>query len=176
MITTPISQHEIQAAFEDVNGQSFPPIMSLSQCASLFHVDATVVQGWIDSGLLHRAIATVGEVVLVWRDRAVAAVFESGQASASPTPTARRFGVRRINEEVTIYRRGKKGIYQAEMRHPPHRESLRTTSSREARRRASLLYRAGKYEPPPIPEKSMEAAMEEFLDTKKVETYGRVPP
>jgi excisionase family DNA binding protein len=70
----PLKSTEIQAALS-VATKEFPPIMSPAKFGELIGISTNTVYEWIAKGRLESAFRKRGKHVLIWRDRALAIVY-----------------------------------------------------------------------------------------------------
>ncbi len=70
-----LSKAEIQQAFADGSGAQFPPILSPAQLAELLNLSVKTIYDWIANGRLDGAFRKRGKHNLIWRDRALALLF-----------------------------------------------------------------------------------------------------
>ena len=71
----PISNEEIRQAFVGPTGESAPAILSPARLAALLDLSPKTIYEWIARGRLDGAFRKRGKHVLIWRDRALAHLF-----------------------------------------------------------------------------------------------------
>jgi excisionase family DNA binding protein len=71
-----LTDDEIRAAFATGAGPPIPPILSPAQLADLIGISVKTVYAWIAAGRLDGCFRKRGKHVLIWRDRAVAELFD----------------------------------------------------------------------------------------------------
>ncbi len=70
-----LTDEEIRRACHGSSGDFIPPILSPSQLAQLLGLKVKTIYEWIAKGRLDGTFRKRGKHVLIWRDRAVAAIF-----------------------------------------------------------------------------------------------------
>jgi hypothetical protein len=77
MATRPnLSRAEIQAAFSGELAKTFPVVLSPAQFAALLNLSVKTVYTWISLGRLDGCFRKRGKHCLIWRDRALAKIFD----------------------------------------------------------------------------------------------------
>lgn len=66
---------EIQKAFAEGTNSHIPVILSPGQLAELFGISPKTIYEWIAKGRLDGSFRKRGKHVLIWRDRAIATIF-----------------------------------------------------------------------------------------------------
>ena len=70
---------EIAQAYSPDGGSPAPPILSPAQLAALCGLSVKTVYQWLAQGRLDGAFRKRGKHVLLWRDRAVAIIFNGAE-------------------------------------------------------------------------------------------------
>jgi excisionase family DNA binding protein len=76
-----LQPEEIAAAFQGPAGLTFPVILTPAQLAQLLGMSVKTVYEWIAKGRLDGAFRKRGKHVLIWRDRAIAILFDGKEWS-----------------------------------------------------------------------------------------------
>jgi hypothetical protein len=71
-----LSRAELQAPFVGEAGKAFPIILSPAQLAALLGKSPKTVYTWISLGRLDGCYRKRGKHCLIWRDRALAKIFD----------------------------------------------------------------------------------------------------
>ncbi len=72
----PLAQEEIARAFTGAAAGRFPIILNPAQLADLVGLSVKTIYEWIAKGRLDGAFRKRGKHVLIWRDRAIALLFD----------------------------------------------------------------------------------------------------
>lgn len=70
-----LTPEEIAAAFTGPGADAVPPILTPSQLAKLLQLSIKTIYEWLAKGRLDGTYRKRGKHVLLWRDRAIAAIF-----------------------------------------------------------------------------------------------------
>ncbi len=71
-----LSKTEIQQAFAEGSGPPVPRILTVKQLAELLHISPKTIYEWHAKGRLDGALRKRGKHILIWRDRAIALLFD----------------------------------------------------------------------------------------------------
>jgi predicted DNA-binding transcriptional regulator AlpA len=71
-----LSDEEIARPFQGELGEQFPTIISPVQLADLVGISVKTMYEWINKGRLDGAFRKRGKRLLIWRDRALAILFD----------------------------------------------------------------------------------------------------
>ncbi len=133
-----LTAREIAAAFDTNAGPTVPAILTVEEAAALLRVPIKTIYDWSSRGLLKGCCRKVGKHLRFFRDRLLLKVFNEG-LSCTWNLSNHATNPKLIGDVVRIFLKGPTWWANCQVNGRQRRRSLRTTSKKEARRRALLL-------------------------------------